>query len=907
MSLAALPLAREVAERALGAQLEAKAKARGWEVSWERLALGYDLSLKLDGLRAQGAGQDHVTIQEIDARWSWTDLAQRRTLPARVTVRGLDARASLAATSKPQTTSHPAPLSGLDPSDTPQTVLKIEGAHVLLTDAGPLGAVELDALRLDSTPDGDGWRASLSAQCLQGCGEPQALRGEARFDGLDLRGSAQLERPAELALQLDGLDAPLRVSGQRVEVERLDKDGVWSLSATQTTARASLAGWDADLKIAATSARWRRLAPRLPDELVVSSPALTLLRAKPPKPPKRPVQGQDAPRQGEKLLPAQRLQQFLAVVEERRADLDRAWPLLQRLRVEGGSVSVPSASVELEGLGLKTGAEALELFQTDGLGRWALSLPRAPGPTELVLEGAQLEGKLPLPKNWSLRGKLSGRLSVTPNHAMPAKPAITHLAADLGRAPKEGLRVHGALTLDEGALMIAGLSEEPLQASRVGLEVDATYGFAQEGQSDALVVQRLRAALPSRHQAEPVHVNLRVAARRVLDARKPAAELWLEVEDAGCQAAFGAIPRELVPRLHDRAKLAGRFAPTLDVWVDLEDPQSFDFILEGLPGGCRLLDLGEYSPDFLKGNFKLEVHEGVTREGIFVGPSSGSFVRLKDLPSHVGAAAYLSEEIDFYDNPGFAITLIKKATRLNLERGRYVYGGSSVSQQLVKNLFLTRQKTLSRKLEEAFIVWRMEEVLTKDRILELYLNCIEFGENLYGIDRASRHYFGKRAAELAPMESVFLAALKPAPWYGDTFRRAGQTPDKGWWRDRMESLMQRLHQHGHITEQDFLQEAPYIFYFDPSKRGAPGPQDPALLLPPTPPGGEADPQAPAPPDEREVPLPDDAPAQRNESPAPKAPAPKAPTPTRPDDSPSPFEVDPPKKHRWDELPPTKAP
>ena len=79
----------------------------------------------------------------------------------------------------------------------------------------------------------------------------------------------------------------------------------------------------------------------------------------------------------------------------------------------------------------------------------------------------------------------------------------------------------------------------------------------------------------------------------------------------------------------------------------------------------------------------------------------------------------------------------------SLERGRFVYGGSTISQQLVKNLFLTRQKNISRKIEEAIITWKMEEVVSKDRIMELYLNCIEFGPNIYGIRHAAQHYFGK--------------------------------------------------------------------------------------------------------------------------------------------------------------------
>src|SRR5690606_8087956 len=99
---------------------------------------------------------------------------------------------------------------------------------------------------------------------------------------------------------------------------------------------------------------------------------------------------------------------------------------------------------------------------------------------------------------------------------------------------------------------------------------------------------------------------------------------------------------------------------------------------------------------------------------VFVGPGLPTYVPLSEMPSWVGGAAYLSEEILFYTDHGISLGLIKKALRLNLEKGRFVYGGSTVTQQLIKNLFLTRDKTLSRKLQEALIAWRITETIPKD-------------------------------------------------------------------------------------------------------------------------------------------------------------------------------------------------
>jgi penicillin-binding protein 1A len=180
----------------------------------------------------------------------------------------------------------------------------------------------------------------------------------------------------------------------------------------------------------------------------------------------------------------------------------------------------------------------------------------------------------------------------------------------------------------------------------------------------------------------------------------------------------------------------------------------------------------------------------------------------------VGGAAYLSEEINFYENHAVDLGHIEKALRMNLEGGEFVYGGSTVDQQLVKNLFLSRDKTLARKLREALIAWRMEGVVSKDRILELYLNCIEYGDDLYGIGPAAKYYFGKDARELTPEEATLLAIIKPAPWYGERFKRKGTTPTKHWWFDRMGEIMGRLVEKEFITAAEAEMARPYVLQWD---------------------------------------------------------------------------------------------
>jgi penicillin-binding protein 1A len=145
------------------------------------------------------------------------------------------------------------------------------------------------------------------------------------------------------------------------------------------------------------------------------------------------------------------------------------------------------------------------------------------------------------------------------------------------------------------------------------------------------------------------------------------------------------------------------------------------------------------------------------------GPRYGHAVKLADLPPHVVNAFVAVEDKNFRKHEGVDTIAIARATFENVRAGRTVQGGSTITQQLVKNLFLTPDQTLKRKAQEARLAVELEDMLTKDEILELYLNRIYLGANSYGIDAAARTYFGKDAAGLSIAESAMLAAFPKAP------------------------------------------------------------------------------------------------------------------------------------------------
>ena len=126
-------------------------------------------------------------------------------------------------------------------------------------------------------------------------------------------------------------------------------------------------------------------------------------------------------------------------------------------------------------------------------------------------------------------------------------------------------------------------------------------------------------------------------------------------------------------------------------------------------------------------------------------------------------AVLIAEDDKFWTHEGFDYEAIQKAIEKDLKAKKLKSGGSTITQQFARNLFLTPEKSLIRKISEAVITWRMEKVLSKKRILELYLNVAEWGEGIFGAEAASRHYFGKSSSELTPEEASRLAAILPNP------------------------------------------------------------------------------------------------------------------------------------------------
>lgn len=178
-------------------------------------------------------------------------------------------------------------------------------------------------------------------------------------------------------------------------------------------------------------------------------------------------------------------------------------------------------------------------------------------------------------------------------------------------------------------------------------------------------------------------------------------------------------------------------------------------------------------------------------------PGSKNYVPLKQISPYLQKAVVLTEDSAFFTHHGFDFQEIQKSFEKNLETGRFARGGSTISQQLAKNMFLSAEKTIQRKILEAVITIQIEKTLSKNEILERYLNVVEFGPKIYGVKAAADFYFKKAPAKLDVIESAFLAFLLPSPQkYSVSFYKKQLTP---FARKRLSEIIDRLHQYQRIS------------------------------------------------------------------------------------------------------------
>jgi monofunctional biosynthetic peptidoglycan transglycosylase len=174
-----------------------------------------------------------------------------------------------------------------------------------------------------------------------------------------------------------------------------------------------------------------------------------------------------------------------------------------------------------------------------------------------------------------------------------------------------------------------------------------------------------------------------------------------------------------------------------------------------------------------------------------------NWVSFENIPQLLKETVRIAEDFSFYWHKGIDYEELRKSIKKNIREKKFARGGSTITQQLAKNLYLSTKKSLIRKIKEILIAKRLEKNLTKDRIFELYLNVIEMGQGVFGVQSASFHYFGYAVSELTLDKIVRLVAILPRPLRSDP---RGSSP---WLRWRCGFLLQKLRAYDYITEESY--------------------------------------------------------------------------------------------------------
>lgn len=440
--------------------------------------------------------------------------------------------------------------------------------------------------------------------------------------------------------------------------------------------------------------------------------------------------------------------------------------------------------------------------------RWNLELD----PEALRAEGTLRARRLPL----SLVGPLLPDLPWE-----PSMPGVVSLDVELVAEALERITARGSIAFEGVALASPRLAAEPIRDLAMRIEGEGTL-LPTERRFVLGTARLISGGVTATWQGR---VELAPSVFRV--------EGSLRLPETDCDRVVHAIPADVLGPLTG-FQLEGRMSGRLDVALDLAmlDRTRLDIAVDdrcAFVRAPREAELERFEQPFH--------HEVLEPDGSLfamdTGPGTPRWASFGAISPHLVEAVISHEDAAFYRHGGFAPWAIRDALVRNLREGRYVVGASTITMQLAKNLFLHREKTLIRKVQEVLLTWWLERSLSKERILELYLNVIEYGPGIYGIRAASHYYFACAPSQLSPVAAAFLANILPAP------KRYGVPPSGALsegMRGRLERFLRHMAGQGRLdaaTLEAALQELS-TFRFRAGASGAtfetsPGEDEPAEL------------------------------------------------------------------------------
>ena len=238
---------------------------------------------------------------------------------------------------------------------------------------------------------------------------------------------------------------------------------------------------------------------------------------------------------------------------------------------------------------------------------------------------------------------------------------------------------------------------------------------------------------------------------------------WLNAQDI-----FDSLPEGMFESLSG-IQATGKLKYHMHLFMDTSNPDEVQFESGLSKQNFHVTKFGKIDLGKLNRAFVYTPYErGKPMPPRTIGPQNPDYTPLNEISPNVRYAVMTSEDPAFYTNHGFAEESIRRSIATDFKEKKFKRGASTISMQLIKNAFLSREKTLSRKIEEILIVWIIENdnIMNKDRMLEVYFNIVEWGRNIYGISEASHYYFGRPPSELTLGQGIYLASILPHPKTG---------------------------------------------------------------------------------------------------------------------------------------------
>jgi hypothetical protein len=436
--------------------------------------------------------------------------------------------------------------------------------------------------------------------------------------------------------------------------------------------------------------------------------------------------------------------------------------------------------------------------------------PSAPGRAKIDLGGSFGDRTDPL---WSARGWLDpsaeqARVTLAAERFKLGQLSRVMGGSKTGVVDTQGAEVdvrvelgYAAQIFDfSGRFHLSGLT---IDNPRLGPRPVANVGFDATTRGRVEVLEKKLILEELKVDYRGVHAALVADFTKV--GRLPGFHAQATIDPIPCQRVLDALPPELTPFLQG-FKVAGTFSTDLHAAIDLADLNA-PVDLGGKVGieGCKVTQAPAWgSADRLQRSFEQTVEHEPGKWMTFVaGPENPDFVPFAEISPHLVSSIISTEDFGFMKHRGFIPAEFRSALQQNLQRGYFRLGASSITMQMVKNVLLSREKTLSRKLQEMFLTWYLEHHLSKERILEIYFNVIEFGPGIFGIGRAAHHYFGKSARELGPREAAFFSSILPNPKrrYVQFCHQSGQVDAK--WDAYIKRILRKNHERKRMTDAEY--------------------------------------------------------------------------------------------------------